>query len=206
MCGNFRPRKIFNESKTFCHRYTIVTYFLYSMVGGSAHISALLHLDSDQKGTYFTANETCYDFMPYLFIVPFNTETTAGCKNAFIMMDVGLWILASYIASYDALFCSLLICLKTELHILCEATKNIRERVIMKLELPEDYHVFKDVLHPELETEMYDEIRRLIFHLESLLKYENKKSTVIDQIYLYSETLMCMTGFPVVSTSCCMYS
>ncbi|VEN35804.1 unnamed protein product [Callosobruchus maculatus] len=198
-CGNFSPGKIVSKSKRFCHRYTIVTYLLYYMVGGSAHISALWHLNSDQKGETFTANVTCYDFMPYFFIIPFSTETTTGCKNALIMMDAGLGIMAFYIASYDALFCSLLICLKTKLQILCEATKAIRERVVMKLDLPQHYRIFKDELNREFEAEMYAEIRRINFHLESLL------SVCIDIEALFSYTTLIQTMTSLVVLASCLF-
>nr|CAI5845067.1 unnamed protein product [Callosobruchus analis] len=197
MLATHTAGQIVSKSKRFCHRYTIVTYLLYSMVGGSAHISALWHLNSEQKSKYFTANVTCYDYMPYFFIIPFNTETTAGCKNAFIVMDAGLGIMAFYIASYDALFCSLLICLKTKLHILCEATKAIRERVVEKLELPDNYRLFKDNLNPQFEAEIYAEIRRINFHLESLLSV----CIGIEAIFSYTTLIQTMTSL-VVLASC----
>nr|CAH7734629.1 unnamed protein product [Callosobruchus chinensis] len=202
-CGDFNPGKIASKSKRFCHRYTIVTYFLYSMVGGSAHISALWHLNSDQKGEYFTTNATCYDFMPYLFIIPFNTETTNGCKNAFIVMDVALGIMASYIASYDALFCSLLICLKTKLQILCEATKAIRERVVMRLEFPDNYRLFKDDLNPELEAEMlnFSILLSNVIEIELHIFYLFSVCIDIEALFSYTTLIQTMTSL-VVLASC----
>ncbi|VEN36628.1 unnamed protein product, partial [Callosobruchus maculatus] len=85
---------------------------MYYMVGGSAHITALWKLNSAQKGKYFEGNATCYDFSPYFFVIPFDTEKTDSCRYAFIMMNAGFSVLGLYLAAYDALFCSLLTCLR----------------------------------------------------------------------------------------------
>nr|CAI5868390.1 unnamed protein product [Callosobruchus analis] len=153
-----------------CHKLVIVIYILYYMVGGSAHITALWKLNFEQKGKYFDQNATCYDFTPYFFVIPFDTEKTNSCRYAFIMMNMGFSVLGLYLAAYDALFCSLLTCLRTKLEIVSEATKMIRERVIPKMGLAENFRPFRDEELPAFESEMYDEIRRCNLHLALLLR------------------------------------
>nr|CAI5850044.1 unnamed protein product [Callosobruchus analis] len=140
------------------------------MVGVSAHLSALWSLNKTNKGMFFEGNATCYDFIPYFFFIPFDSESTRSCKNALIFMDIGLGILACYVASYDALFCTLLISMKTNLEVLSEATRSLRNRTLIKMGLPQSFHIFRDEDYPEYEQQLYDEIKRCNFHLTTLIK------------------------------------
>nr|CAI5845084.1 unnamed protein product [Callosobruchus analis] len=87
------------KSRSFYQRIAILSYILYYMVGTSAHMSALKALNANVPGHYFTENVTCYNFVPHLFLIPFKTNTTRRCKDALIGMDLGLCVIAGYIAS-----------------------------------------------------------------------------------------------------------
>ncbi|VEN35802.1 unnamed protein product [Callosobruchus maculatus] len=151
---------LIKRSKSFYERISIVSYFVYWMVGTSAHMSALKVLNADVPGKYFEQNSTCYDFVPHLFLIPFDTETKRRCKNALIGMDFGLWIFAGYIATHDTTLYSFVSCIKAKLEILSEATRTIRDRTKVRMGLPRDLELMRDADIPDFEMEMYFEIRR----------------------------------------------
>nr|CAH7734623.1 unnamed protein product [Callosobruchus chinensis] len=151
---------LIKRSKSFYERISIMSYFVYWMVGTSAHMSALKVLNADVPGKYFEQNSTCYDFVPHLFLIPFETETKRRCKNALIGMDFGLWIFAGYIATHDTTLYSFVSCIKAKLEILSEATRTMRERTNIKMGLPRGLELIRDAEIPEFEMEMYFEIKR----------------------------------------------
>nr|CAH7747903.1 unnamed protein product [Callosobruchus chinensis] len=152
--------ELIRRSKLFNDRVAIATYFLYWMIGVSAHMSALKVLNADMPGMYFEQNSTCYEFLPHLFLIPFNTDTIRRCKDALIGMDFGMFIFAGYIATHDTMLFSLVSCIKAKLDILSEATRTMRERTSIRINLPAGRGLISDGEIPEFEMEMYFEIKR----------------------------------------------
>nr|CAI5845078.1 unnamed protein product [Callosobruchus analis] len=152
--------ELIKKSKSFYERTSIVSYIVYWMVGTSAHMSALKVLNADIPGKYFEQNSTCLDYVPHLFLIPFETETKRRCKNALIGMDFGLWIFAGYIATHDTMLYSFVSCIKAKLEILSEATRTMRERTNIRMGLPKPFNLISDEEIPEFEMEMYFEITR----------------------------------------------
>nr|ALR72555.1 odorant receptor OR10 [Colaphellus bowringi] len=194
-CGSFRPGKIFNDAKSFCDKFVVITIILYSLVVASAHISAYVTLNLAFEGEYFPANITCYDFMPNYFVIPFPTPTKSSCKNALTYMDVSLNVYATLLASYDTTFCSVLICFKTKLQILSGAMRSMRERVTTEMNLPLNSSLELD--DPEVEAKLYEEIKQCARHLESLLSVCKQ----IEDIFKYG-TLMQIVNALVIISSC----
>ncbi|CAH2014271.1 unnamed protein product [Acanthoscelides obtectus] len=167
----FDPEKMMSESARFCARFATFMFTAYGMVGVTAHVSALWRLDTEQHGKYFEGNSSCDDFIPYVFVNPFDDGSIRGCKNALLMMDICFYILSTYMAGYDAIFCCLIVCLDTQLQILSIATKNVRERLLTGSGLSEEYRMSHDNVSPDFEKRLYMEIRKCNRHLSFLLRY-----------------------------------
>ncbi|CAH1977327.1 unnamed protein product [Acanthoscelides obtectus] len=87
-----------SESARFCNSFVKFIILAYALVGVSAHISALWRLNTEQEGTYFQENSTCYDFLPYMYMIPFDVGSIGSCKFALFFMDFCFCIIASYIS------------------------------------------------------------------------------------------------------------
>ncbi|CAH1965438.1 unnamed protein product [Acanthoscelides obtectus] len=161
---------LLNKSKSFYQRVAIISYILYWMVGTSAHMSALKALNANAPGIYFEQNFTCYEFVPHLFLIPFETDTTRHCKNALIGMDFGLWIIAGYLATHDTTLYSFVSCVRAKIEILSEVTRTMRERIVRKMNLPDGFELLSDEDIPEFEEQMYFEIKRCNQDLVILLR------------------------------------
>nr|CAH7735971.1 unnamed protein product [Callosobruchus chinensis] len=200
--NTFLPEKLMEESKIFCKRFVITLFVIYYMVGGTSHYSALKRLNEEQPYLYFQ-NASCYDFMPHHYMIPFETDTTSSCKMALVIMDLGMGVMGLYIAAYDALLTILLICLKTNLQILCEATRTIRERTLKRLNLSEHLGKFRDDEIPELENGMYVEIKKCNLHMVSLMRaHEDIEDTfcLVTLLQTASSLFMIASNLIIVST------
>ncbi|VEN39151.1 unnamed protein product [Callosobruchus maculatus] len=187
-------------AKSFSNKICLTTYFLYIMVGTTAHLSALRKLNAAVQENQFGGNVTCYDFLPYLFVIPFDSESTNGCKNALITMDFGLCIFAGYIASHDAMLYSTIICLRTNLDVLSKATRNMRGRIMQKLNLPKDFETTRDDSFPELENELYSELKVCNRNLELLLS----ACQCIEEVFSYTILAQTITSLLVIAS--CMFA
>ncbi|CAH1977315.1 unnamed protein product [Acanthoscelides obtectus] len=194
-------------SRTFCSRFVLTTYIVYFMVGVTAHLSALLSLNKAHKGPSFEGNATCYDFLPYFFLIPFDSESTRGCKNALIFMDLGLGVLGSYVASCDTLFCILLVSMKTNLKILSEATRSIRNRTLVKMGLPVDFKVLRDEDFPQYEQALYSELKKCNLHLATLIRINEDIERIFSLvILLQTVTLVFMMASNIFIASLLSFS
>ncbi|VEN56561.1 unnamed protein product, partial [Callosobruchus maculatus] len=162
--------KIVEDSKTFYNRVTITTCLAYFMVSISGHLSALKDLNVDSRAGLYGVNATCYDFLPYLFVIPFQTSTVRRCKNAFFVMDAGLLIIAGYLGAHDTLLYAFMSCIDAKFKVVSEASTSIRERAEFKMHLDRPYLVLRDEEIPEFEEIMYFEIKRCNDSLTKLLK------------------------------------
>ncbi|CAH1965443.1 unnamed protein product [Acanthoscelides obtectus] len=187
-------------ARKFSNIISLTTYFLYCMVGTSAHISALRNLNAAVKEDQFGGNVTCYDFLPYLYVIPFKSDTANGCKNALITMDLGLCIFAGYIASHDSMLYSAIICLRTRLEILTKATRSIRGRTINKLNLPKDFEPIRIDKLPEVEEELHTELKRCNGNLELLLS----ACRCIEEVFSY--TILAQTIMSLLVIASCMFA
>ncbi|CAH1977332.1 unnamed protein product [Acanthoscelides obtectus] len=185
------------ESAIFCNRFMRLTFLSYVLVGVLAHISAQWKLKSEQKGIYFQGNSTCYDFLPYVFMIPFDDGSIHSCEFALSFMDFSFCIMSSYIAGYDAIFCCFLKCLDTHLQILSAATKNIRERLLSKGNMAIDYEMQYDDSVPNLEQEMYEEIKKCNHHLSFLLRIVQD----IDGIFSFPMLLQIITSMFLMASN-----
>ncbi|KAJ8948922.1 hypothetical protein NQ314_008324 [Rhamnusium bicolor] len=184
--GDFKPGQILSDAKKVSNRFSIMLFTIYSSLGISAHISCEVMINSEVNGHYFEGNTTCYDFMPFFFVIPFSADTKEKCEFTFIYMDYSICTYAYFIGckwfcmfnvqsldpelnGYDVLFAALLNCLKTQLIILSEAMRTIRQRILKRLNLPENFQIIHDHDLPELEEELFKEINHLIKHLIELL-------------------------------------
>ncbi|KAJ8914196.1 hypothetical protein NQ315_015969 [Exocentrus adspersus] len=195
----FLPALKLHKSKRRSAGVTILVCFLfwYSMAGLSAFASAWTSITMNVKGQHFEGNVTCYDFLPFYFQIPFPTETKSQCEHAFTFMVVALCAFAWYIASHDAMFCTLIYCLKTQLDILSEAIKTIRGRTLKKLFFPTNFAILHDKDCPVLEKALYKELNHCIKHLMSLLEASNDLETIFTYITL-SQTV----GSILIISSC----
>nr|CAI5852981.1 unnamed protein product [Callosobruchus analis] len=191
--------KVIRRSKLFNDRVAVATYFLYWMIGFSAHISALKVLNAEMPGKYFERNATCYDFVPHSFLIPFDTDTVRRCKNALIGMDFAMFIFAGYIATHDTTLFSLVSCIRVKLDILSEATRTMRERTSIRMNLPKSQELINDGDIPELEMEMYFEIRRSSRILMILIS----ASEAVEEIF--NITLLARTLSSLLVIATCLF-
>ncbi|CAH1977322.1 unnamed protein product [Acanthoscelides obtectus] len=141
--------------------------------------------------------------MPHYYMIPFKTDTISSCKGALVIMDLGMGVLGLYIAAYDASLTMILICLKTNMQILCEATRTIRERTLKKLNLPESNSTFRDDEIPELENGMFMEIKKCNFHMAFLMRaHEDIENTfcIITLLQTASSLFMIASNLIILST------
>ncbi|VEN56564.1 unnamed protein product, partial [Callosobruchus maculatus] len=139
------------------------------MVAVGGHLSALKNLNAESKAGHYGTNTTCYNFIPHLFVIPFQTETTRRCKNALMVMDFGLLIIAGYIATHDTVLYSFLCCINAKFQVVSEATITIRERTALKMHLGKHFSILNDEQFPEFEELMYCELKRCNDNLIILL-------------------------------------
>nr|QUN04296.1 OR16 protein [Callosobruchus chinensis] len=185
--GSFQPDQLLSNSNKFCKRLTAFM-LCYYMTAFSSHYSALSRLNLEQSDYYFQDNSSCYDYLPYYYHIPFDTNTIRRCEYALIGMDIGMCIYIGYTLVYDNLFFALIIYLQTYLQILAEATKYIRERTLESLKLPADYDMFRDDENPALEKATYYEIRKCCRNLLFLLRIQEDIETVSTYITM-SQTI-----------------
>ncbi|KAJ8960280.1 hypothetical protein NQ318_004005 [Aromia moschata] len=69
------------------------------------------------------------------------------------------------------MFTTLLACVKTKFQILREAASTLRKRTLYKMKYPKDVEIFRDDSRPELDANLYSELRHCAIHLDSLLWY-----------------------------------
>ncbi|KAG5891489.1 hypothetical protein JTB14_004947 [Gonioctena quinquepunctata] len=194
-CGDFQPGKMFKSSRAFCRNIVYITYSVYLVVVITASTSVFLKLNKESEGKYYAHNKTCYDYLPYSFVIPFPTPTTTSCRLANIYMDLSSCVAGIYLAAYDTTFSSFLICLKTKIQILSGVLETIRERALDKMNMPVDSGL--DSNDPELEPILYDEIITCAEHLDSLLSVSGE----IEGIFKYV-TLLQMLDSLLVMASC----
>ncbi|KAG5879514.1 hypothetical protein JTB14_019115 [Gonioctena quinquepunctata] len=139
-------------------------------------------------------NETCYDYMPYYFHIPFSTETKGDCGIAFVFMDIGLGIFAWVIACHDGVFVSLLNCLKTQLLIVGDVFRSMRERSLQALNLPQNYTILHDRDNLLLEKELYRQLTHCTEHLRILLVVRDDLENMFTFVTL-SQTLASLLIF-----------
>ncbi|CAH1116235.1 unnamed protein product [Phaedon cochleariae] len=173
--GEFNPGQMMQKQKTINSILSVLFFALYGMCGMSAYMSTTLSLDMGlEHDSFEMANITCYDFMPYVFYIPFPTNKKWECKMAALFMNIGLQLFAGVIACNDGLFVGLLGCLKTQLMIVCHVFTTIRVRTLKKLDLPENHFVMHDSENPVLEEEMYMQLNGVIRHLMILLRVRDE--------------------------------
>nr|CAI5845071.1 unnamed protein product [Callosobruchus analis] len=140
-------------AKSLSRKICLTTYFLYCMVGASAHLSALRNLNAAIKKNQFGGNVTCYDFLPYLFVIPFG-----------------------------------------------KSTRNMRERIIQRLNLPKDFEAIGNDALAELENELHNELKVCNRNLELLLSAcEN-----IEKVFSY--TILAQTIISLLVIASCMFA
>ncbi|KAJ8914195.1 hypothetical protein NQ315_015968, partial [Exocentrus adspersus] len=192
-----------NNAKKLSSGVSLALFGMYTCVGLFAHVSSSITMNKRVKGNYFQGNESCYDYTPYYFYIPFNVNTKSGCEAAFVFMDVSLdvfgFILASKYLSHDGLFVTFLNCLKTQIKIVQGAFCTIRERCLKKIGLPVDYEIFQDKINPKLEKVLYGELTHSIQHLNILLKL------CLDIENLFTYVILAQTLGSLIIFASCLY-
>nr|CAI5850048.1 unnamed protein product [Callosobruchus analis] len=74
--------------------------------------------------------------------------------------------------------------MKTNLEVLSEATRSLRNRTLIKMGLPQSFHIFRDEDYPEYEQQLYDEIKRCNFHLTTLINVNKDIETIFSLVTL----------------------
>nr|QXE93229.1 odorant receptor 3 [Eucryptorrhynchus brandti] len=182
--GDFQPGLRMRREKLFSVFIATFMFCLYTFVGVSAHISAVLMVRKNTVGEAFVGNTSCQSFTPYTYWYPFDDSTATHCYYSLIYMDISLDIFAFYIATLDMVFVTLLHVLRTQLNILGEALTTIRGRCVQKLKIESNIHVLHDVNYPKLEVEMYNEFKKCTKHLYSLLDVRNDIEDIFSFIML----------------------
>ncbi|VEN37495.1 unnamed protein product [Callosobruchus maculatus] len=162
-------QKIVEDSRAFYNRIMIATYLFYWMVGVGGHLSALKDLNAENRAGRYGVNVTCYNLIPHLFVIPFQTNTVKRCKDALMVMDFGLFVLAGYLATHDTLLYAFTSCVDAKFQVVSEATATIRERTELKMQIAKNFGILRDEEIPELEELMYKEIKRCNYSLMTLL-------------------------------------
>nr|UTN00973.1 odorant receptor [Semanotus bifasciatus] len=168
--GDFNPRQIFFQAKRNNQLVSKLLLGLYSFVGISAYISSKVSISFHMKENHFTPNSSCYDFLVYYFYIPFYCDTKRKCEGVILFMGLSLIVCSWIVASHDALYCALVNCLHTHFVILTGALKTIRKRVLLRLNLSQDFQIFHDEEFSILENALYKELRHLTKHLIILLE------------------------------------
>ncbi|XP_019870447.2 odorant receptor 4-like isoform X2 [Aethina tumida] len=193
--GDFKPSDMFNESKEISSKHTWCLFVVYGLVGISAHFSGLINMGGISSDEVIN----CSDYVAYYSYFPFNMDSIGKCHILFFLMDVPLIIFALYIAAFDSLFGTLANCLKCQLLIVCKAFTSIRERVLTKLNLPQDFQIFRDEQHPMLEQALFEEMKRCTVHLSYLIRVH----TGIEEIFTYVILTQSIVSLIVFAT--CLY-
>ncbi|XP_050303510.1 putative odorant receptor 92a isoform X2 [Anthonomus grandis grandis] len=181
--SDFQPGLRMHEGKTAAVRVAALIFLLYTFVGVSAHISAVLMVRKNTENNTFIGNVTCESFIPYIYDHPFDVSTATGCYYSLAWMDFALDINANYIAALDLIFVTLMHCLTCQLNILGEAFTSIRQRCLRKLNL-ENANFLHDTEYPKLEEAIYEEFSRCTKHLYSLIEVRNDIEDVFTFITL----------------------
>lgn len=71
---------------------------MYSLVGIATFLSTEIDIEFGIKEEKLIKNITCYDFMPYYYVIPFETATKTNCRWANIFMSYNLSAFAWFIA------------------------------------------------------------------------------------------------------------
>nr|QNM41379.1 odorant receptor protein OR10 [Callosobruchus chinensis] len=196
-CSN--TTKIVEDSRAFYNRITIASYLIYWMVAVGGHLSALKNLNAESRAGRYGVNTTCYDLIPHLFVIPFQTDTTRRCKNALMVMDFGLLIIAGYIATHDTVLYSFLSCIKAKFEVVSEATITIRERTALKMHMDKHFEMLNDEEFPEFEELMYCEIKRCNANIVILIR----ACKDLESIFCY--TLLGRSVSSLLVIAACLY-
>nr|ALR72574.1 odorant receptor OR31 [Colaphellus bowringi] len=198
--GEVNPGSTFQKEKTF---YTMLSYALlvgFMMPGASGTVTTASRLMIEMKGnnTFESIDKNCNDFITYTFYVPIFIETKWECIISSSLMYSGMTMYEGIAhAAHDGLLAGLLICLKTQLLILGDIFRTLRQRVLSRLNIPEDYSVIHDEENPALEEEMYRQLCLCTEHLKILLTARDK----IEKTFTYMLLMQTIASFPVFASS-----
>ncbi|KAG5894056.1 hypothetical protein JTB14_003919 [Gonioctena quinquepunctata] len=183
--GESRPGDMLAKEQKVNSLISYLLLIMYTMSGISGDISTQINLNFGLKGNTFEhINKTCNDFLNFNYYIPFPNEHKWQCVLASIINDIGMAGQAFVHATHDALFAGLLNCLKTQLLIIGDVFKTIRQRSLKNLDLPEDYAVLHDVDNPDLEEEMYRQLTHSTKHLKVLLAIRDDMERMFTYVLL----------------------
>nr|ALR72549.1 odorant receptor OR4 [Colaphellus bowringi] len=199
-----KPGEVLRKGQTVNNVIAYSTFVMYTLVGITGHISSVRNLNEQIKGDNFEGtNKTCYDFLPYMFYIPIPSETKWQCEMVFNLMDIGFALHAFVIAAHDGIFAGLLICLKSQLLIVCDVYKTIRQRSLKNMHLPENYTITNDMENPALENEMYRLLVHSMEHLKILLWVRDELEYIFTMVVLtqtVASLFILASNFYVAST------
>uniref|UniRef100_A0A6P7FWH3 Odorant receptor n=2 Tax=Diabrotica virgifera virgifera TaxID=50390 RepID=A0A6P7FWH3_DIAVI len=164
------PSALYAAEMKISSTVAFLTLSMYGGVGASAHVSTVMAIDKETEGNDFIGNTTCYDVLPYYFVIPFPAETKGMCMLAATFMDIGFATWAFVISYYDGMFVAILRCLKVQLVIAGHVVVTLRQRCLKQLQLREDLELLHDSEKPELEQELHQELGHVIEHVKLLFE------------------------------------
>ncbi|KAG5894054.1 hypothetical protein JTB14_003918 [Gonioctena quinquepunctata] len=183
--GESRPGDVIAKEQKVNSLISYLLLFMYSISAFFADISNQINLNLGLKGNTFEhTNKTCNDFLSFNYYIPFPTEYKWQCSLASLFMDIGMVGQSIVHSTIDALIAGLLNCLKTQLLIIGDVFKTIRQRSLKNLGLPEDYAILHDVDNPDLEEEMYRQLTHSTKHLKVLLTVRDEMERMFTYVLL----------------------
>nr|CAI5870208.1 unnamed protein product [Callosobruchus analis] len=168
--GDFNPAKLMTEAKRFCSKFSVMLFCLYAGIAVLSFVTTMAHLEYDNHEEMIKEGKTCYDYLPFIYYIPFNETTKTGCKYATVWLTYNIQVFVFFICCHDALYFSLIYCLKTQFLVLCGAIRTIRERVLLRMNIRPSFTVLHDEDFPELEKEIYKEMQFINDHFGLLIR------------------------------------
>nr|UTN00915.1 odorant receptor [Semanotus bifasciatus] len=190
--GDFNPGKMMTDAKRRT-RFVKIVCVLFSSIAFAAHISSAIAINNGPSDYRFE-NTTCYDFMPYIFYIPFPSDTKITCQLVAVYLDIALCGISFCHGCSDSFYVILLYCLKTNYIIVGEAFRTVRKRVFKKLNLPLDFEIFRDDEFPELEQELHREMNFMTKHFVQLLRVTEDLEDIYNVVIL-GQMLQCFIIF-----------
>ncbi|CAH1993999.1 unnamed protein product [Acanthoscelides obtectus] len=194
--GSFQPEKMMIEAKRFCSKVSVIIFASYFTIAVLCFVSTVIRLEVENDGETLK-DKTCYDYLPYIYYIPFDETTKTKCIYASLLMSYNIVIFSGVIACHDALYFAFVYCLKTQFLILGGAIRTIRGRVLQRLNLPSNYAVFNDDHHPALEKEMYNELIFVNKHFKLLISVTNE----IEKAFTYQTLAQTIVTLIMIASS-----